>query len=277
VTSTAARGRSRLRRLRWLVRVYEEHDLLTYASAIAFQILSAIVPFLLFGFALLGFLHLEEVWRDELAPEIEPAVSGPAFQVIDEAVEKAISSKQVFWLTVGFLLALWQISGAVRAVMGALNTIYREQTRRSWRRRMLVSFGLGLAVGACFLAAIAVVTLPPLLYGETSAPVAVLLVLARWGAAGALLLLAVGLLLHFAPERHQPLHWVTFGSLAIIAAWLAMSAAFGFYLTELASYGSVFGPLATAVVLMGYLYFSAVIFLGGVQADALVRVEADDA
>jgi uncharacterized BrkB/YihY/UPF0761 family membrane protein len=52
-----------------------------------------------------------------------------------------------------------------------------------------------------------------------------------------------------------------------------MSAAFGLYLTEVASYESVFGPLATVVVLMGYLYFSTVIFLGGVQVDALARVE----
>ncbi|MEA3136042.1 MAG: rane protein [Thermoplasmata archaeon] len=99
------------------------------------------------------------------------------------------------------------------------------------------------------------------------------LLVARWAAAGALLLLAVGLLLHYAPERHQPLEWVSLGSLVIIVAWLAMSAAFGFYLTEVASYGSVFGPLATVVVLMGYLYFSTVIFLGGVQLDALARVE----
>ena len=39
-------------KLRELVDAYAENDLLTYASAISFQILSAIVPFLLFGFAL---------------------------------------------------------------------------------------------------------------------------------------------------------------------------------------------------------------------------------
>jgi membrane protein len=262
-------------RVREVVSAYEEHDLLTYASAISFQILSALVPFLLFAVSLLGFLHLDEVWREELAGQIKPTISAPAFQVLDDAIEKALSSKQVFWLTAGFVLALWQISGAIRAVMGALNTIYRQRTRRSWRRRMLVSTALGLAVGGCFLLAIAVVTLPPLLYDDVSPALAVMLALLRWGAAGALLLLAVGLLLHLAPERHQPLHWVTFGSLLIIVCWLAMSAGFGLYLTEVASYTSVFGPLATAVVLMGYLYFSAVIFLGGVQVDALVRVEAD--
>jgi membrane protein len=274
VSTTAARRSAVRDRVREIVSAFEEHDLLTYASAISFQILSALVPFLLFAVSLMGFLQLEEVWRSELAPQIKPTVSAPAFQVMNDAVENALSSKQVFWLTAGFVLALWQVSGAIRAVMGALNTIYRQRSRRSWARRMLVSTALGLAVGACFLLAIAVVTLPPLLYDDVSAPLTVLLTLARWGAAGAFLLLAVGLLLHLAPERHQPLQWVTFGSLLIIVSWLVMSALFGLYLTKVASYASVFGPLATVVVLMGYLYVSAVIFLGGVQVDALVRVEA---
>jgi membrane protein len=273
VTGRTFRAKSWRHRVGAVVKAYEEHDLLTYASAISFQILSSIVPFALFGVALLGFLHLEEVWRDELAPQIEPTISREGFEVLDDAVQKALSSQQVFWLTAGFLIALWQVSGAVRAVMGALNTIYRERTRRSWVRRMLVSTGLALAEGVCFLGAIGVVTLTPLLYGDVPAALALALLVARWAAAGALLLLAVGLLLHYAPERHQPLEWVSLGSLVIIVAWLAMSAAFGFYLTEVASYGSVFGPLATVVVLMGYLYFSTVIFLGGVQLDALARVE----
>lgn len=50
-----------------------------------------------------------------------------------------------------------------------------------------------------------------------------------------------------------------------------MSLAFSFYLRDIASYGSIFGSLATVVVLIAYLYASSVIFLGGVQIDALAR------
>ena len=50
-----------------------------------------------------------------------------------------------------------------------------------------------------------------------------------------------------------------------------MSLGFGVYLREIADYNSIFGGLATVVVLIAYLYASAVVFLGGVQVDALVR------
>ena len=262
---------------RRLVDAYVEHDLLTYASAISFQMLSAIIPFLLFAVGLLGFLGLEDVWLRELAPDLEPNVSEAAFTVIDDVVKTALDSRQLFWVTAGLALALWQISGAVRAVMGALNRLYRAEPRRSWRRRMGISFALGLGVGACFLLAIAVVVLTPLLHGDLGGAGNAAALLGRWAVTGGLLLAAVALLVHFAPERHQPIGWVTVGSGLIMVAWMAMSAAFGFYLRELASYGSVFSNLATLVVLIGYLYVSAMIFLGGVQIDALVREWRDQA
>ena len=111
--------------------------------------------------------------------------------------------------------------------MGSLNRVYGIETRRSWRRRMGVSTVLALAVGACWLGAIAVVVVTPLLYGDVGGGLALLLFLARWAAAGLLLLLAVALLLHYAPERRSPLQWVTFGAVAIMAGWLVMSLGFG--------------------------------------------------
>ena len=265
-----------MQRARSLVDAYLEHDLLTYASAIAFQIVTAIVPFVLFSLALLGFLNLEDVWRDDLAPDVREQVSFAAFTLITDVVDTALTEQQVFWLTAGFLLALWQVSGAVRAVMGALNAIYRTKSHRSWGRRMALSLALGLAVGLCFLLAMAVLLLGPALAGDVGGAASAVLHVGRWALAAALLLLAVGLLVKFAPEREQPLAWVSFGSALVMVGWLVMSALFGVYLRSIASYGSIFSYLATFVVLFAYLYASAIVFLGGLQIDALLR-DGEDA
>ena len=264
-------GTGRRARLRSYVDAFVDNDLLTYASATSFQVLSSLVPLGLFGFGLLGFLHLEGVWADDLGPRVQAAVSPAAFAFADEAVSRALSARQGFWITVGFLIALWELSGAIRAVMGALNRVYGIKTRRSWWRRMGVSTALALAVGFLWLAAIAVVVIAPLLYGDVSGALAIGLFVLRWAIAALLLLLAVALLLHFAPEQRSPLEWVTFGAVMIMAGWLVMSAGFGVYLREIADYNSVFGGLATVVVLIGYLYAATVVFYGGVQLDALVR------
>ena len=68
--------------LRALLDGFEQNDLLTYASAISFQILTAVVPFLLFVLAVAGLLHLDDVWRLHLEPQIQAHVSQAVFAVI---------------------------------------------------------------------------------------------------------------------------------------------------------------------------------------------------
>lgn len=87
---------------------FKQHDLLTYSSAISFQILTAVVPFVMTMLALAGLLHLDGVWRDHVAPEIRTHVSSDVFSVISSAVNKALSDKQLLWATLGGGLALWQ-------------------------------------------------------------------------------------------------------------------------------------------------------------------------
>jgi uncharacterized BrkB/YihY/UPF0761 family membrane protein len=131
---------------------FKQHDLLTYSSAISFQILTAIVPFAMSVLALAGLLHLNDVWRTHVSPEIRAHVSTAVYSVITSAVNKAFTGRQLLWATVGGGLALWQVSGAVRAVMGAFARIYGAATERPFLRRYLISFALSIATGACFIA-----------------------------------------------------------------------------------------------------------------------------
>ena len=254
---------------------FKKHDLLTYASAISFQILTAIIPFLLFVLALAGLLHLNDVWRDHIAPQVQANVSAPVFSVISDAVDNVFRGRQLLWATVGGGLALWQVSGAVRAVMGALGRIYGAQIERPFVRRYLVSFALAIAVGGCFIVATLCLQLAPFFsVRHPGAAWDVFAFFARWALAGAFLLLAVGLLLRVAPARPQPLPWVSLGAGIVIALWVIVSLAFYFYLSSVASYNSVFGSLASVIVAMAYLYTSTIVFLFGAQLDAIIRGQA---
>jgi len=254
---------------------FKQHDLLTYSSAISFQILTAVVPFALSMLGLAGLLHLNDVWRNHVAPDIRPHVSAAVFSVISSAVSKALSSRQLLWATLGGGLALWQVSGAVRAVMGAFDRIYGASSERPLIRRYVISFALAMATGACFISAILCVVLAPFFtVRHPGAAWDVFAFLARWVLAAGFLSLAVGLLVHVAPATFQPLPWVSLGTAIVIASWVTVSVGFYFYLTTLASYGSVFGSLASVIVVMAYLYISTTSFLFGAQLDAIVRAQA---
>lgn len=257
---------------------FKQHDLLTYASAISFQILTAVIPFVLFVLAVAGLLHLSSVWRDHLEPQIQANVSTAVFTVVSSAVNKVFAGGRLLWATVGGGLALWQVSGAVRAVMGALARIYGAPTERPFFRRYSISFVLSIEVGGCFILATLCLLLAPF-FSVAHAGVAwdVFAFLVRWALAAVLLLLAVGLLVRHAPATAQPLPWVSLGATIVIGAWVVVSLAFYAYLTAIASYESVFGSLAAVIVVMAYLYISTTVFLFGAQLDAIIRAQATGA
>lgn len=259
-----------------IVEGFGENNLLTYASAISYQVLFALVPLALAGLALLGFLGLSEVWRQDIAPEVRGNVSGAGFEVIDATVERILGEQRGFWLTFGVAFALWQVSGAVRTVMGALNRVYGIEEKRPVLRRiavslvlaLLLSLLLGLSFGAIQFGQLAAQRLPG------GFAVGALAFLLRWGLAVLFILLAIGIVIRYAPARQRRTPWTGFGAVLVAVSWIVASVAFGWYATSIASYSSVFGSLATVIVLMTYLYLSSIVFLTGVQVDSLIRAVA---
>jgi membrane protein len=245
--------------VRDVVARWRDTDLLTYGSAIAFQVLFALIPVALFAFGLIGFLGLEDLYRDHVVPELQKSASPAVFSVVDDTVQKVLGGKQLFWVTAGAVLAVWEMSGAVRAVMQIFDRIYGCERERSFRDRYLTSILLAIGTGVLLLAAVAATQLLPGLAG--------------WVLALALMVAVIALYVRYAPADHQPFHLVGVGTVIVVVAWTATSLAFGLYATQVADYGSIFGNLATVFVLFEYLYLSACAFLTGAVLDAIQRDE----
>jgi membrane protein len=257
-----------------VVRSYRRNGLSVFAGSMAFRVVLALVPFLLFLLATIGFLELEEVWRKDVAPELKKNASDAAFKLIDDTVNQVLSQKQLWWLTAGLGLTLWELSAATRMTMLALDRVFGYRRHRGLLELLPRSLALGAAMGLCVVTAIAIVRFGPLLTGEVHGVLSVLSFLIRWLLAAAVLGVGVGLIVRYGPATRQPVPWVSFGTGLVLAAWVLTSIAFGLYVTYVASYTSVFGHLASVFVLLIYLWLSANAFLFGVQLDACVRKRA---
>jgi membrane protein len=255
---------------REILKAFERNDLLTYASAISFQVFFALIPLMLFGLAVLSGVGLQEIWTHDAAPKLKDSMSPAAFQVVNETVQKVLKEKQVFWATIGAVIAVWEMSGAARAVMGVFDRIYSSDRKRDFKERYLVSILLSIGAGSLLLGAVAAVELGRLVVDGP-------LGLVRWLVALVLLSACVALFVRVAPSSPRPTGWVTFGSMLVVVAWVGTSLVFGFYLTHFADYGNVFGALATIIVAFEYLYLSSIAFLTGAQLDALIadQLEGD--
>jgi membrane protein len=186
--------------------------------------------------------------------------------VLDDTVRRVFLARSLFWATLGAALTVWEVSGAMRAVMTVLDRIYRVRRQRSRRERYAISIALSGLVIVLVLGAGGAMIVGHVADGLVTAVL-------RWPVAAALLLGALVAVVRWAPAEEREWHWVSFGSALVVVAWLGMSTGFSLYLRELADYGSIFGNLATLIITLEYLYLSAIVFLGGLAVDGLAQHE----
>jgi membrane protein len=258
--------------LRPLGQAIARDRLLTYAAAIAFQSLLALIPLTLFGLGLLGAFRLASTWSNSIGPAIAHRVTAPVFHGIDYTVRRVLDHGSAGLIVFGALLATWYLAAAIRTIQEALNQIHEREDPRSWTRRGLVSAGLALGVGTCLVSSFLVVVVAPRAARHGS--MHVLLGLGRWAAAVFLLALAVALLVRYAPGDHPDPRWVSAGSALIIGGWIAASLIFRWLVSSVLDFKSPSGSLTGLITLNGYLFMSALIFLLGVELDELLRRDA---
>jgi membrane protein len=254
--------------------LFDRHELLDRASGISFAVLKALVPLTLLGLALLGAVGQRHVWKDTMFPALKSHVQPATGRAIDTAVEKIFSTDSTGLIVFASLMALWYISGSVRGVMTATNTIYECEETRSWKVRYPLSIGLAAGIAVCVIgAALAVLAAPALV---SSGALEVVVAIGRWLVAVVLLAVAVGLLVRYAPIEPRSKAWVSGGSILVILAWVAASMIFRLLVTDVLNFKTATGSLAIFLVLGGYVYTSAIIFLLGVEVDELLREDATE-
>jgi membrane protein len=248
--------------------LFSEHNLLTYASAIAFQALVALVALLLLGLALLGELGRQDVWTKQIGPQIKPKVLPEVYSGIDATVHKIFTSSSGGLIAFAAAVAVWEMSGVVRAIMGAVARVYDTEDERSWKVRFPVSIGIGLVLTASIVAAVLLGTAArTAVHGAWSVPFAIL----RWALAVASIGFGFGLLVRYAPVEKRTTRWASAGATLVVVAWVVQALIFAEYLRSVANYKSAVGSLLGVYFLTTFLYVAAIILLVGIELDEQLR------
>jgi membrane protein len=154
---------------------------------------------------------------------------------------------------------------------GTLNEVYNLKETRSWFRAKLTSFLLTLGLGVLIL-----ITLALIVYGSQTLDAILpiespfILVALEWILVLALLLLAFAFLYNFAPN-HDPFEWkwITPGAVIGVILWILFSFAFRLYLRYFDSYAATYGSLGAMIILLLWLYLTALVILIGGAINAI--------
>jgi membrane protein len=178
-------------------------------------------------------------------------------------------------LLIAFAAALYGGTNGAAALITALNIAYEEKEKRSLLRFYLLAILMTLTavlVTLLALGATAFVASLGLRYPNLPWPV-----LAPGRVAGyAVLTLAaaamIAALYRFAPSREDARWvWITPGSMFAAVVWLALTAAFGFYVSNLTNYTATYGSLGALAALQTWLYLSAYVVVFGAELNSEIE------
>ena len=262
------RWRSLKKIVRLWVDLFDEHKLLTYASAIALRMFIAAVACTLFALGILGASHQQQLWKQTIGPEIEPKVLPHVFDGIDQTVNRVFSSSTAGLLALAAALAIWEVSGIIRAGIGALDEIYETTDSRPFWIRFPLSWGLAILVLAAMLGAVAIVWAGHV-SGGWSLPILIL----RWPAAAVLVALAFEVIVRWAPAQHRRARWASLGSVLVVVGWIGETLIFGAYVRSVANFRTPVGSLEVFIFLATYFYIFAIVLLVAMELDELVRAD----
>lgn len=176
---------------------------------------------------------------------------------------------------IGLGMALWSASGYVGAFGRAMNRICEvREGRPFWKLRPLTLVVTLIAVVLCALVALALILSGPVAESVGSAiglsSAAVLAWnIAKWPVILLFVVLLIALLYYATPNVRQPkFTWMSGGAFFAVAVWMLGSAAFGFYVTNFASYSKTYGSLAGVLVFLLWLWTTNLALLFGAELDA---------
>lgn len=269
------RGLNPLVVLRKSVRDFLADDMPTYAAALAYHVFFSLFPFVFFLIALLEFLGLSHYF-DVLWAQARFFFPQRSFELVTQLIDELRVPERGL-LSFGAVIALWLASGGVRSLIIALNVIYGAKRRRpAWKRYLLsIIYTIGIAV--MLIVASALMTVGPAAmqwlaaYAGFKQLFVTLWTWLRWPAALLLLTVAVAISYDAAPNVTQRFRLVSPGSVLSVAAWVAASLAFGYYVRHFASYSVMFGSVGIGIVLLLYFYISCAVLLFGAEVNAVIE------
>jgi len=232
------------------------------AGGVAFFALLAIVPLLVAALSIWGlFANPSDATR--LIRDIATGLPNSAQRLVTQQL-RSISQKSNAGLgitaIVSLLIALWSASSGTKHLIEAVNTAYDEDEDRGFVKVRALAILFTLGAIAFMILAIGLIAIVPSALDDAGVPreVRVVVEIVVWPLLAVMMILALAVLYRFAPARRNPeWRWVSWGAVFATVAWLVGSAVFALYASNLGSYDKTYGSLGGVIVLMLWLYITA--------------------
>jgi membrane protein len=247
------------------------------ASHIALSALMAMFPFFIVLTSLAGLLFDSTDLADVVAKLMLSTWPEEVARPISREIHNVLASNHTGALTISALLAVYFASSGVESLRIGLNRAYNGVETRHWLLLRLESIGYVLVAALALLSLAFLVVLGPLLFRTALRylpwlePLEGKFNFFRFAIAGVVLTVALLVAHKWLPAGRRRIVEILPGILATLVLWIVTGIAFGRYLAEYSfTYVNTYAGLASAMVALVFLYWTATIFIYGGELNTAI-------
>jgi membrane protein len=259
---------------------FMENNAMMLASALAYSSFFAIPSVLIVATGLFTLIAGPQTIT-HLMQQLHGVMPAQATDLLGTSLRRADAhpGTSLVMTIVGFVLAVWSVTGAMNAYMLAVNIAYERKDRRSFVKKRVVALKMAAVISLAF-ALVAVLTIfGPVVehaiasrMGPAGGVLNIVWWIAQWPILLAGLLVAFATLLYLGPDiEHPKWQFLTPGSFVAAVLWIAASGLFAVYTATFGSYNKTWGALSAVIVMLTWLWISGMALLLGAEINAEVE------
>ncbi|MBL4592683.1 MAG: YihY/virulence factor BrkB family protein [Flavobacteriales bacterium] len=262
--------------LSFFIEGLQKNSLTTRASSLAFRFFLALFPTIIFIFALIPYIPIDN-FQEELLMLIQSVLPSDAYELTNDTINDLIQDKDGSLLSFGFLFAFYLASNGINSMIIAFNDSYHSlkkasfiQTRlRSILLLFIIIFLMITAIGAIVFSSSITNYLISNNYISNNYIVYILKAI-KFIVLLLVFFLGISSIYYFGNTRSKKFRFISAGSTLATLLSISLSTGFAYYVNNFDTYNKVYGSIGTLMVIMLWLYFNSLVLLIGFELNASI-------
>ncbi|MCY6370991.1 YihY/virulence factor BrkB family protein [Clostridium ganghwense] len=255
-----------------LLNKLREDDIFALGSQLAYSLLLAFFPFLIFLMTVIGF---SSVTSSDVLFNLEKILPGPAYELISTTIVEIFDSQNSDLLSFSLLITIWVSSNGFYAVIKGLNKAYADNEERPFWKLRITSILCTFVLILMIIFSLLLLVLGNLLgiyltrWLNLSSSFNLFWQILRYILTLISMVFTFAIIYILTPTRNLVLKQVLPGAVFATIGWILVSIGFAFYVDNFNNYSRVYGSIGAVIILMIWLFLSSVILLIGGEINSL--------
>jgi membrane protein len=261
----------------FVVKGFSKGVLVTRASSIAFNLLMALLPTLIFLFTLIPFIPVPN-FHQVLIKLFESIMPADAYSFLESTIIDVITRRNSGLLLFMFIATIIFSTNGIHALIHAFVVSAHSFKSRTWIDQRKISVILLLIIvlmialaGLILIFGKMVITRLVELRIVEKTLVFYLIMTLKWILIILLLFLAISFLYWLAPAKRSDFRFISPGSILATGLFILTSLGFSAYVNHFGQYNKLYGSIGTLMVIMLWLYLNSIALLIGFELNVSIK------